>query len=1036
MSDTSLARWSDAERVLDEVLALPAADRAARAAVLCGDDADLRRLVERLLAFDTPRPGVPALEPPTAVLVEALADADAPVAGVVGPYRLVEEIGRGGMGRVVRAVREHDGLALPVAIKFLDLPGAAPGIRTRLGREREILSRLRHPHIARLLDSGDDETGTPYLVIELVEGAAIDRYVADRALDAHAIVRLFLQVCAAVSYAHGRLILHRDIKPTNVLVDGHGQAKLLDFGIAKVLEESGRESPPTLTGQRALTPAYAAPEQLTGQPVGIATDVYQLGLLLYELLARQRAHGEGTAATLQEAVVERDPPPPSTLDTAVDGRAIAGDLDAIVMKALRKDPGARYPTVESLARDLDDWLADRPVSARRGSTWYLLRKYARRHRLGVAVATGVACAAVAGTAGVAWQARQTATERDRALAAERRTAAINDFLVEELLSAAAPERSRGADLTVAEVLDAASRTVSGAFGEAPDVEAEIRQTLARTYAALGRSAEARAHAAAAERLLAGAPAGDAAAALRARALSASLDIDEGRYAEAAAALARVRDGQRARLGDAHPDTLQTRVFLVRALRGQGEDAAAEREARAALADIGRARPADWRLAAELELHLAGVVRRLGRPAEAEATARGLVDRLTARLGADHPSLLAPLGELGATLTAQLRHREALAVVERLLRVHQITYGETHPETGLLWLDLSVAYDRVFRDADALAAAARAHAVLRDTRGDDHPDTLRALRNIGVWHRLSDDIRTAEPIYRRVLDTRRRVLGDTHRATRESRDDLLALLNAADRHGEATAVAREIARVYDGLTAAPDATPVLLESHANFLVTVEPDALRDPARALTLATRAIEASRRQLFAPLRTAALAHEALGHADQAIALLHEALALSDALPSWTTEAHLVRLLRAAGRDEDAERFLLGRLERFRAARGPDERLAFRTMQHLARLCEDGGRLDEAERWWRDALAQVERTSPEPTFQVGLARADLGEFLRRRGRIAEAEPLLAQAVPLIEDRRRVSVANRTRVRDALASIHERLGRPDEAARWRRWRVE
>jgi tetratricopeptide (TPR) repeat protein len=225
--------------------------------------------------------------------------------------------------------------------------------------------------------------------------------------------------------------------------------------------------------------------------------------------------------------------------------------------------------------------------------------------------------------------------------------------------------------------------------------------------------------------------------------------------------------------------------------------------------------------------------------------------------------------------------------------------------------------------------------------------------------------------------------------------------------------------------------VLVEAHASFLVTVEPATLRDPARALSLAMRAAAASRRQLFAPLRTAAIAQEALGRRDEAIALLEESLALPDALPSWTTEARLIRLLRGAGRDADAERFLLGRLARFRAARGPDERLAFRTMQHLAQLCEAAGRVDEAERWWREALAQLERTTPEPNFQVGLARADLGEHLLRRGRLGDAEPQLVQAFPLIEDRRRVAPATRARVRDALVSIYERQGRGEEAARWR-----
>jgi tetratricopeptide (TPR) repeat protein len=242
---------------------------------------------------------------------------------------------------------------------------------------------------------------------------------------------------------------------------------------------------------------------------------------------------------------------------------------------------------------------------------------------------------------------------------------------------------------------------------------------------------------------------------------------------------------------------------------------------------------------------------------------------------------------------------------------------------------------------------------------------------------------------------------------------------------------EIARVFVQLTATTGAPAGLLEDYADFLLTVEPESLRDLPRALALATRAIDTSKRRLFGPLRTAAMAHEALGRPDQAIRLLQESLALPDALPSWTTEARLVRLLRQAGRDVEAERALIERLERFRAARGPDERLAFRTMQHLARLCEDQRRIADAERWWRDALAQLERTTPEPNFQVGLARADLGVFLIGQARYGEAEPLLRSAFDLLGDRRRVSPSARVRVRDALARTYAALGKPRDAAAWR-----
>ena len=407
--DDLIARWPDAERIVDGLLDLPSAARRRRAVDACGPDAELRRVVERLLdEADRDAPlNAAAIE-----VADHAADALRPQ---VGPYRVLGQLGRGGMGWVLRVVRDGSP-APPVALKLLDIRTPSREALIRFDRERDTLARLQHPNIARLLDGGVADDGTPYLVMELVDGRPIDAVDAADRRDIHSCLRLFLQVAAAVEYAHGQLVVHRDIKPANVLVDHFGQTKLLDFGIAKWLDDLEGEGV-TATAHRVLTPSNAAPEQFRGERVTVATDVYQLGLLLYELLTGRRANGprDSSPEALRRATLESDPEAPSRV-AAIGPATFAHDLDAIVMKAIRKEPTERYPSVEAMRRDIEALLAHQPVSARRGNQLYVLRKYVRRHRAGFGVAAGIVLALLTGLIGVASQSRATAVERDLAQA--------------------------------------------------------------------------------------------------------------------------------------------------------------------------------------------------------------------------------------------------------------------------------------------------------------------------------------------------------------------------------------------------------------------------------------------------------------------------------------------------------------------------------------------------------------------------------------------------------------------------------------------
>jgi serine/threonine-protein kinase len=445
------ASWSDLERLLDEALDRPAA---ARAAWLDSLDSQFEALKPQLRALL-----VRAAEVETSDFLATLPSVELDAAAatlvdgrIVGPYRLVRELGRGGMGSVWLAERVDGLIDRPVALKLPHVIANFSGLAERMARERTILAALNHPHIARLYDAGLTDDGQPYLAIEYVAGQPLDVYC--KSLDLRGRLRLFLQVANAVAYAHGKLIIHRDLKPANILVTPDGYVRLLDFGIAKLLDDDGtRDSALTEFGPRALTPDYASPEQIRGEPLTVAADVYSLGVLLYELLTQRLPYPRQSRAELEHAILNLEPPRPSE----VAGRQLRGDLDTIALKALKKQPEERYATVNALADDVLRYLDGRPVLARPDSTGYRLMKFVGRHKVGVASAAAVLIAILAGAGVSIWQARVAIAEKEHAQAVER-------FVV-SIFQEADPYRQAGRPLTAAELLQHAKSDISERFAD-------------------------------------------------------------------------------------------------------------------------------------------------------------------------------------------------------------------------------------------------------------------------------------------------------------------------------------------------------------------------------------------------------------------------------------------------------------------------------------------------------------------------------------------------------------------------------------------
>jgi eukaryotic-like serine/threonine-protein kinase len=429
----------------------------------------------------------------------------------LGVYTLISQIGQGGMGSVWLGERNDGRFERKVAVKFLNIALMGKGGEERFKREGLILGRLAHPHIAELIDAGVSHAGQPYLVLEHVEGDHIDRYCDQHKLDVEARIRLFLDVLQAVARAHANLIVHRDLKPSNVLVRNDGQAKLLDFGIAKLLEVEGQGGEATLTveGGRAMTPECAAPEQLRGGAITTATDVYALGVLLYVLLTGQHPAGLGphTAADLVKAIVDAEPIRPSeavapnsgNLKVAIHNasrrgttayklsRLLRGDLDTIVVKALKKEPSERYPSVTAMADDLRRYLKNEPISARPDTLAYRAAKFVRRNRMALALATLAIVATAAGIVGTLVQARTARAQRDFAFRQLLRSQEHDAFL-EFLLSDAAPS---GKPFTANELLARGERIMERQHSADPSRRADLMIWIGADYLAQDQSASAR-----------------------------------------------------------------------------------------------------------------------------------------------------------------------------------------------------------------------------------------------------------------------------------------------------------------------------------------------------------------------------------------------------------------------------------------------------------------------------------------------------------------------------------------------------------------
>ena len=538
----------------------------------------------------------------------------------IGPYRLLRELGVGGMGTVWLAERSDGLIKRPVALKLPRGAWQLTGLAERMAREREILATLNHPNIARLYDAGLTSEGQPYLALEYIEGKAIDAYCEEHRLSTKARLGLFLQAAEAIAYAHGQLVVHRDLKPANILVTEKGDVRLLDFGIAKLLEQGeAKETVLTEFAGRALTPDYASPEQIAGQPITIASDVYSLGVLLYELLTGERPYKltRDTRGALEDAILDTEPARPSEVVKEPSLRkALRGDLDTVTLKALKKVPKERYATVNALAEDLQRHLSSRPLLAKPDSTWYSASKFVGRNKLAVSAAAAVLVAILAGAGVALWQAQLALTEKDRA-------EEVKEFIA-SIFRNADPYAGEGEVLSAVDLLNQAKESVDETFEDRPALRVELLNLIGGSLLRLQ-------------------------------------EVDAGEQVLAAASEEAVRS-----LGPEHPEALRTRLLQVSVYRWRG-NTERMREELAELMPILRKHPGanTVEIVGALKDHAHAAMDEMAYE-EAVGNAREAMEFAMAKLGPDHPETA---GTMVVLAQAHLFNENAELAVEAAEQAH-------------------------------------------------------------------------------------------------------------------------------------------------------------------------------------------------------------------------------------------------------------------------------------------------------------------------------------------------------------------------------
>ena len=967
--------------LFDELVEMPLVERKAALAHVRAGDPELAERVSALLSADAT--GSPLLGAREVAPSGTVPRGEQEMPGtLLGPWRLRRRIGQGGMGEVWEGERTAGDFAQRVAVKIVSRELASPSLRARFARERRILARLDHPSIARLVDGGVADDGTPWLAMELVEGLPLTEHCRAVALPLEAVCRLLLAVAEAVDHAHRALVIHRDLKPSNVLVDRAGRVRLLDFGIAKLIEdgETGTESSDfaaapatalTRLEERLLTPSYASPEQVRGEPVSMATDVWALGVLLFELLAGHRPFDRPGASRveIEHAVLEREPGSPwaGNAGRFRPGRRLRRDLEAILARALVKDPSLRYPSVDRFAADLEAALAARPITARRLGLGARGLRFLRRHRIPAALAT---VALISLAAGAAISLRQA---RARALEA-RRASELGTFLL-RLFEVASPEVSGGATVTARDLLDEGARRLQGELASDPPTRASFARTLARLYQEVGDPERA---------------------------------VDLARSA---------RDLTVSAEGESSSSAAEARALLVSALADRDDLEAAEREL--AAAEVAGAESTTAGARALLAAR-AGLLQRRGKPFEAVEVQKHLV--AISSEDPDPAARLAARSKLAEYLVAADRASEATEMLRSVVAAAVERFGPENPATARARANLGIALSQADHPAEGIAELRAALAIHRRTQGDAHRETISSAKELAAALRLGNQLSEAAA----VLDDAARALtahgDDRSYLYGNVLNERAIVLHSLGRYREGADLLAKVIEIWSSLLG-PD-HPSTLQARSNRVACFVDEgrfAEAEPLARDVLARQRKSATPLTLTAPLNTLGILLVDLDRPAEAVPFLREALTINLAANGEGHNFTLFSrtLLAGAALAQSDLATAAEQLDRALAAIEASESQRQRPWAALwtaqaVRLARQG-HFHEAAEFARRALKTRLENLPADSWRVAESRLGLAEGLAGSGAATTARTEAEQALASLAKSRGASHPLTRRARALLA---------------------
>ena len=1072
---------NDEEAIYYAAIKKPPVERSDYLKAACGEDADLLARVEALLKARDVEDNFlksPVLDPKATLGEPPLTEGPGTV---IGRYKLLEKIGEGGMA-VVYMAEQQKPLRRRLALKIIKLGMDTKQVIARFEAERQVLAIMDHPNIAKVIDAGATETGRPYFVMELVKGVSITEYCDKNKLNIQERLDLFIQVCSAVQHAHQKGIIHRDIKPTNVMVTMHDDQsvpKVIDFGISKATSQKLTEKTLfTRYAQMIGTPEYMSPEQaqFSGPDVDTRTDIYSLGVLLYELLTGTTPFDseklrEAGYLEIQRIIREEEPPKPSTkLSTMGEvlaeiaehhktnpdllPRMIRGDLDWIVMKTLEKDRARRYDTATELVADIERHLNHEPVKAAAPSILYRLHKFIRRHRVSVTAGFLVAAAMIVGCVLATYGLVRARLDRNRAVrseqVAEQRlveaqrqakiTEAVNEFINKDLLASADPARTRGRDVTIREVLDAASKKVEEKFKNEPLIEAAIRETMGRIYRKLGEFKSAEPH------------------------LERALQIHQEE------------------LGKQHLKTLYSMSNLAVLCHTQRKYKEAERQFSDALTEFRRILGDENRTTLSCTINLASVYKAMGRHAEAEDLYGRALEVSRRVLGEEHIETLAAMNNLATLYETRARYEKAEQLFVKTLEVSRRVLGEEHPQTLSTMYNLARFYQDQGGHKKAEELLVKTLEVSRRVLGEEHPDTVQCMSNLAVLLLGQGRYEIAEPLFVKVLDIRRRVQGEEYVETLQAMNNLAELYSRQKRYKEAEglfAKALEVGRrvlgeehfdtlqstnglaaVYKSQQRYKEAEPLLVaalevgrrvlgDGHCVTLQSMKNlgDVYSSEKRykeAEPLFVRSLEVRRRikgaehpESLQAMNDLASLYDSQKRYKEAEPLFIKALegrrrVLGEEHPKTVeSTSNLGTLYYSQERYEEAQPLLTKTLEALRRLLGGDHLNTLMAMNNLALLYHKQQQYSDAEPLHLETIEVSRRTLGEEHPFTLMAVYNLGVMYGKQRRHEEAEKMLTKTAEASSRLLGAEHPNTVNSVISLIELYEFWGKPEEAKKWR-----